>query len=231
MCWEAAYAVQLKQAIDAARKNQDEVTLASVAALFAVKDANLKKARRLLEQVLIDHDRKGMWSDLDKRAARLDIEDVSERWARGLVEHPFPIALRSLRFNWTYMKEHGVRAFYEMTTRYVDHLSDNTARWLGAWEQEISSGIVDRVTTGGMRSRLRRSADALQRMQEDHCRSALPRRVAAGCTNGPGVDLEPPGCGAARGGTGLQAACPAPLETSKESLSHLVCTGAVMSVP
>lgn len=31
-----------------------------------------------------------MWRRLDERASRLDIDDVSERWAQGLVEHPFP---------------------------------------------------------------------------------------------------------------------------------------------
>ncbi|MEV0398766.1 hypothetical protein [Actinoallomurus sp. NPDC050550] len=147
MSWEAAYAVQLKQAIDTARKEQDEQTNATVEALFTVKDANLAKARRLLADVLIEYDHKGMWAELDERARQLDIDDVSERWARGLVEHPYPIALRSLQFNWTYMKDHGVRAFYEMTARYVDGLRANTHRWRDAWKQEAATGILDRVTT------------------------------------------------------------------------------------
>ncbi|MEO3862807.1 hypothetical protein [Acrocarpospora sp. B8E8] len=147
MCWEAAYSVQLKQAIETARKNQDEPSFAAVEALFSVKAANLVKARRLLEDVLTDFDSNGTWAVLDEKAGRLDIEDVSERWARGMVEHPFPIALYSLQFNWRYMKEHGVRAFYEMTTRYVDGLRDNTGRWLDAWKVEAATGIVDRVTT------------------------------------------------------------------------------------
>lgn len=147
MCWEAAYAVQLKQAIETARKNRDEPTFAAVEALFAVKEANLVKARRLLDTVLLDYDHNGMWQVLDEHARRLDIDDVSERWARGLVEHPFPIALRSLQFNWTYMKNHGVRAFYEMTARYVDALRDNTSRWHTAWQEEMTTGVVDRVTT------------------------------------------------------------------------------------
>ncbi|MEU8799556.1 hypothetical protein [Spirillospora sp. NPDC048819] len=97
--------------------------------------------------MLIEYDRNGMWQILDERGARLDIGDVSERWARGLVEHPSPIALLSLQFNWRYMKEHGVRAFYEMTAQYVDDLAANTDRWAKAWAAEEATGAIDRVTT------------------------------------------------------------------------------------
>ncbi|GAA4081241.1 hypothetical protein GCM10022214_45030 [Actinomadura miaoliensis] len=47
---------------------------------------------------------------LDDRAAKPDIVEVSERWGRGLAEHPSPIALMWLRFKWRHMKQHGVRA-------------------------------------------------------------------------------------------------------------------------
>jgi len=147
MSWEAAYSVQLKQAIDAARKDQNEPTCAGVDALFTAKASNLAKARQLLDDVLPDYDNTGMWAELDQSARRLDIDDVSERWARGLVAHPFPIALRSLQFNWTYMKDHGVRAFYEMTARYVDDLRGNNERWRQAWAAETATGRIDRVTT------------------------------------------------------------------------------------
>lgn len=146
MSWEAAYAVQIKQAIDMAHKNQNETTRIEVERLLAVKASNLAKARQLLEDALTEYDRIGMWAELDKRARHLDIDDVSDRWAHGLVEHPFPIALRSLQFNWTYMKEHGVRAFYEMTARYVDDLRANTERWQEVWAAEIATGQIDRVT-------------------------------------------------------------------------------------
>jgi hypothetical protein len=147
MSWESAYAVQLKAAIDTARKDNDEGTRAGVEALFTLKHANLAKARRILSDVMGDYDRLGTWDELDGRAARLDVGDVSERWARGLVEHPFPIALRSLQFNWQYMKNHGVRAFYEMTDQYLQGLTANTSRWHEAWTTEADGGQIDRVTT------------------------------------------------------------------------------------
>ena len=133
LSWESAYAVQLKQAIDQARKGPDEHLSQTVSELFDTKAGNLAHARKLLDDVLIEYDESGMWQVLDERTLRLDIDDVSERWARGLVEHPFPIALLSLQFNWRYMKDQGVRAFYEMTARYVDDLSANTRRWVDAW--------------------------------------------------------------------------------------------------
>lgn len=147
LSWESAYAVQLKQAIDLARKGSDEQLDLDISELFARKAGNLANARKLLDDVLIEYDRSGMWQVLDERAARLDIDDLSERWARGLIEHPFPIALLSLQFNWRYMKEHGVRAFYEMTARYVDDLAANTRRWADAWTAETTTGVIDRVTT------------------------------------------------------------------------------------
>ncbi|MFI0352856.1 hypothetical protein [Actinomadura sp. 9N407] len=147
LSWESAYAVQLKQAIDTARKGTDPETTATIDELFRLKTGNLSTARKLLDDILAEYDQSGMWQLLDERAARLNIDDVSERWARGLVEHPFPIALLSLQFNWRYMKQHGVRAFYEMTSVYVDDLLANTRRWAEAWNTEAATGVIDRVTT------------------------------------------------------------------------------------
>lgn len=45
------------------------------------------------------------------------------------------------------MKDHGVRAFYEMTARYVDDLRTNTERWRNAWDEEASTGVIDRIST------------------------------------------------------------------------------------
>ncbi|GLZ05941.1 hypothetical protein Acsp03_34070 [Actinomadura sp. NBRC 104412] len=147
LSWESAYSVQLKQAIETARAGTDPHSTATVDELFRLKVDNLTAARKLLGDVLAQYDQSGMWRLLDERAARLDIEDVSERWARGLVEHPFPIGLLSLQFNWRYMKQHGVRAFYEMTSVYVDDLLANTHRWAEAWKAETETGVIDRLTT------------------------------------------------------------------------------------
>ncbi|TDD93015.1 hypothetical protein [Actinomadura rubrisoli] len=147
LSWEAAFAVQLKDRIDAARKGPNGPAADEALELFARKAANLEAAGRLLAKVTEEYDATGTWAILDERAARLDVADMTERWARGLVHHPFPIALRSLEFNWGYMKEHGVRAFYEMTARYVADLAENTARWRAAFVVERESGVVDRITT------------------------------------------------------------------------------------
>ncbi|WP_329519446.1 hypothetical protein [Spirillospora sp. NBC_01491] len=147
LSWEAAYAVQLKTAIDAARKEPGGPDAEEALTLFDRKAANLDAAGTLLATVTAEYDASGMWAVLDERASRLDVADVSERWAQGLVHHPFPIALRSLEFNWGYMQEHGVRAFYEMTARYVADLAENTTRWRAAFEAERATGVIDRITT------------------------------------------------------------------------------------
>ncbi|MCP2337380.1 hypothetical protein [Actinomadura rupiterrae] len=147
LSWEAAFAVQLKAHIDTARKDPDGPAAVQALDLFARKAANLEAAQRLLAEVTDEYDASGMWTVLDQRAARLDTQDMTERWAKGLVSHPFPIALRSLEFNWGYMKQHGVRAFYEMTARYVADLADNTTRWHAAFVAEQNTGVIDRITT------------------------------------------------------------------------------------
>ncbi|WP_176611531.1 hypothetical protein [Actinomadura sp. WMMB 499] len=130
-----------------ARKEPGGPAAGEALALFDRKAANLEAAAGLLAEVTAEYDASGMWTVLDERAARLDVADVSERWARRLVTHPFPVALRSLEFNWGYMRQHGVRSFYEMTARYVADLVENTVRWRAAFEAERDSGVIDRITT------------------------------------------------------------------------------------
>jgi hypothetical protein len=97
--------------------------------------------------VLTDYDAAGMWDVLDERASRLDIGDVLETWGRTQALHPFPVVLKSLEFNWHFMKENGVRSFYEMTRGYLSRLQENTARWHAAWQAEVETGVVDRITS------------------------------------------------------------------------------------
>lgn len=121
------HSTRAKDAIDTARAD-GYASAGAVDDALARKRDNLEHAGKLLDDVLVEYDQTGRWARLDERATRLDIADISERWARGLVAHPFPIALESLRFNWGYMKEHGVRAFYEMTRDYLADLLANTDR-------------------------------------------------------------------------------------------------------
>jgi hypothetical protein len=97
---------------------------AEVTRIFQEKKANLRRGARILEQVVTDYDESGMWAVLDQRAGRLDVADVVETWSRTQALHPFPVVLRSLAFNLGYMKEQGVRAFYEMTQGYILQLQE-----------------------------------------------------------------------------------------------------------
>ncbi|MGW9214045.1 hypothetical protein ACWGR4_44760 [Embleya sp. NPDC055664] len=94
-----------------------------------------------------DYDKSGEWARLDEKAGRLDIEDITENWQAAVGLHPFPIVVESLRFNWRYMKKHGVRGFYEMTSGYVAALIANSERWEAAWLAERTTGTVNRLTT------------------------------------------------------------------------------------
>ena len=72
LSWESAYAVQLKQAIDQARKGTNAQLGRDISVLFQRKTANLADARKLLDDVLIEYDRNGTWQMLDERVARAD---------------------------------------------------------------------------------------------------------------------------------------------------------------
>ncbi|MGH3430715.1 MAG: hypothetical protein ACRDQZ_24640 [Mycobacteriales bacterium] len=147
LCDESRLSTEVKQAIETSRKEATSENRERVQRLFDAKAANLVKAAEILETVLVDYDSRGEWERLDQRAARLDIDDVAERWSEDVAFHPFPIVVESLKFNWTYMKENGVRAFYEMTTGYIRNLQGNTNRWRTAWNEEVATGVIDRLTT------------------------------------------------------------------------------------
>ncbi|WP_419994510.1 hypothetical protein [Streptomyces boninensis] len=147
LCDEAALSTELTRAIAKARKEPAGTGHTEVARVFVAKKANLRRCAGILAQVLTDYDDTGMWTRLDEKAARLDVTDVLETWARTQALHPFPVVLKSLEFNWGYMKEHGVRSFYEMTQGYIARLTDNTERWHAAWDAEVATGVVDRITS------------------------------------------------------------------------------------
>ncbi|MFZ4233788.1 hypothetical protein ACOZGD_01190 [Streptomyces murinus] len=147
LCSESALSTELKHAIGTARKEDTAGNLFAVEAAFTAKKDNLRHSERLLSQVLSDYDVSGEWEHLDEKAGRLDIEDVAENWGRVVGLHPYPVVVESLRFNWRYMKTHGVRGFYEMTTGYVAALIANTERWEAAWAEERKTGVIDRLTT------------------------------------------------------------------------------------
>lgn len=147
LCDEAALSTELTRAISKARKEPTAEARTEVTRVFQAKKANLRRCAGILDQVLGDYDASGMWTVLDERAGRLDVADVLETWGRTQALHPFPVVLKSLEFNWGYMKEHGVRAFYEMTRGYVSRLQQNTERWHDAWRGEAATGVVDRITS------------------------------------------------------------------------------------
>lgn len=146
LCEEAALSTELTRAIRKARKGPTPAARTEAAQVIQAKKANLRRCAGILDQVLGDYDASGMWTVLDERAGRLDVEDVLETWSRTQALHPFPV-LKSLEFNWGYMKEHGVRAFYEMTRGYISRLQENTERWETAWRGEVDTGVVDRITS------------------------------------------------------------------------------------
>ncbi|GDY33234.1 hypothetical protein [Gandjariella thermophila] len=142
----AGHVNRIRAAIETCRKDPTDTHRAAVTAEFVAARAKLDRATGLVRTALTDLDADGGWAALDARAARLDIDDVcGPEWGLPRFNHPYRVIQESLRFNWTYMKQHGVRAFYEMTLRYLDDLHANLDVWQRAWETEQTTGTRDHL--------------------------------------------------------------------------------------
>lgn len=117
-------------------------TRESVLQLFDYKLENLANARNLLRDVVKEYDINGTWEKLNAALPKIDFKDIYEALTKDFGLHPFPAVLKSLKFNWEFMKKHGVRAFYEMTDEYlkkVEQVSRNAKR---SFQNESDIGSI-----------------------------------------------------------------------------------------
>lgn len=69
----------------------------------------------------------------------VNIDEVIDFLRSDFALYPYPVVLESLRFNWKYMKENGIRQFYIMTQEYLEKVKGVT--------QEAKSAFGDEVMT------------------------------------------------------------------------------------
>jgi hypothetical protein len=64
---------------------------------------------------------------MDAAVRGMKVDEVVAALSPQLAIHPFPVVVNSLRFNYQYVREHGYRAFYQMTGEYLAKLADMLA--------------------------------------------------------------------------------------------------------
>jgi len=141
---DAALSVSLVESIRAARATDSGEVRERALEVFHAKIANLADARRQLRDVMGQYDLANYWTLLDRVLHDdfdIDHELAELRADFGL--HPFPVVLESLRANWTYMREHGVRVFYEMTDAYIERLEEQNRDGRDSLEREFETGEIE----------------------------------------------------------------------------------------
>ena len=139
---DGAVSTILVREIFTGRKNA-YANLKEIHRLFADKQENLQEAKSLLSDIMAKYDSDGIWHELDLSIKELDIEEALGTLQEDFGQHPFPIVLNSLKFNWNFMKEKGVREFYVMTQDYLDKLVEVTNDGLLRFNKELQQNQIE----------------------------------------------------------------------------------------
>lgn len=111
--------------------------------LFSEKRKNVKNAKNLITDVLAKYDANGNWTEIDKFILKMDFDDILKVLQKDFSLHPFPAVLKSLDFNWRFMKDHGCREFYVMTGQYLNKIEQLTERAEEAIRKEIKTRVIE----------------------------------------------------------------------------------------
>lgn len=139
---DGAISTQIVDAVCQARLTKQAEHHDRVRQLFSEKLENLSGAIKLLDGVMSDYDRDGEWEALDRAVTAMNLGQAVNLLSLDFMIHPFPVVLRSLEFNWDYMKKYGVRQFYTMTKKYLKELRQITQKAASLHEKELRTGNV-----------------------------------------------------------------------------------------
>lgn len=111
--------------------------------LFDEKLENLAEAQNLLRNLMQEYDSTGTWEKLDATMQTIDIESLLVALRKDFGLHPFPDVLKSLKFNWNFMRKDGVRAFYVMTDEYLTKIENITKSAKQSFQKETETNLVE----------------------------------------------------------------------------------------
>ncbi|KYK29824.1 MAG: hypothetical protein HXS48_10790 [Theionarchaea archaeon] len=140
---DSAISTFIVEAVEEARRERTPESQEKVFTLFERKLKNLAEARNLISNVLPEYDAAHTWENLDAALSRLDTESLIEVLEKDFGLHPYPVVLESLKANWKYMRENGVRAFYEMTDEYLAKVEQITINARTSFQDEIRTGSTE----------------------------------------------------------------------------------------
>lgn len=140
---DSAISTFIVEAVEEARHERSPESQQKVLNLFEKKLKNLDDARSLLHTVLPEYDAAGLWDNLDAALRRLESESLLKILEKDFGLHPFPVVLESLKANWKYMRENGVRAFYVMTDEYLAKVEKITRNALTSFKDEVRTGSTE----------------------------------------------------------------------------------------
>lgn len=135
-----ALSTRIVAEVAACREGFDRKSL--VLDLYRSMDENIAGAINLIAITMEEYDATGMWQRLDKTLALMPMEELRKALHPALGLHPYPVVLESLSFNWRYMKEHGVRGFYEMTVDYLGRIRQSTQEAKDLFSSEMAGAAV-----------------------------------------------------------------------------------------
>lgn len=122
-------------------KNHSEALIKEITKLFQAKIENLVMAQQLLQNTIAEYDKQSIWSELDDQMFTVNFDEVIDFLRSDFALHPYPVVLESLRFNWKYMKENGVRQFYIMTQEYLEKVKSITKEAKSAFGDEVMTKL------------------------------------------------------------------------------------------
>ena len=140
---DSAISTFIVEAVEEARSEKTPESRERVSHLFDQKLENLAEARNLVRTVLQEYDAAGTWEKLDAALTRMDTESLIEVLEKDFGLHPFPVVLESLKANWKYMREHGVRSFYVMTDEYLAKVERITSNARTSFQDEMRTGSIE----------------------------------------------------------------------------------------
>lgn len=111
--------------------------------LLGQKRRNLTATKDALKSILEDYDANGHWTQLDNAATWINFDRLLRELQKDFSQHPFPVVLKSLEFNWKFMKTNGARAFYVMTLGYLDKIEQLTVAAELSIRREADTGIIE----------------------------------------------------------------------------------------
>lgn len=139
---DAAISTEIVNKIMNYRTSRDSKLVDDIFSAFDRKLNNLRDAQKLLKENMDDYDAKRIWNELDAQIDTLDINDIVMLLWEDFAIHPFPVVLESLKFNWNYMKENGVRKFYSMTADYLQKMEMVTQEAKKKFDEETKNGVA-----------------------------------------------------------------------------------------